>query len=185
MTQCVISPPWRDSAAGWLRPLGGRHRYHPAKGSGWLRSLTIANHYHPAKGSFARFPSGASLNATMQFALLPSELGQNLSFSGAKYIATALYRFASFRYGFWRDGTRIPRRSRARKKSGGQAERIPPPPPLANNTNSENGFVLFFAVDYFCIIVERNYKSQPEQRADRANLRTIQVIILLFFKWIF
>ena len=65
MTQCVIDPPGRDSAAGWLR------------------SLTIANHYHPAKGSFARFPSGASLNATMQFTLLPSELGQNLSFSGA------------------------------------------------------------------------------------------------------
>ena len=28
-------------------------------------------------------------------------------------------------------------------------------PPLGNNTNSENGFVLFFAVDYFGIIVER------------------------------
>ena len=66
MTQCVIDPPRRDSY--WLRPLGGRHRY------------------HPAKGSFARFPSGASLNATMQFTLLPSELGQNLSFSGANYI---------------------------------------------------------------------------------------------------
>ena len=58
-------------------------------------------------------------------------------------------------------------------------------PPLVNNTNSENGFVLFFAADFFGIIVERNYKSQPEQRADWANLRTIQVIILLFFKWIF
>ena len=58
-------------------------------------------------------------------------------------------------------------------------------PPLGNNTNSENGFVLFFAADFFGIIVERNYKSQPEQRADWANLRTIQVIILLFFKWIF
>ena len=34
--------------------------------------------------------------------------------------------------------------------------RIPPSPPLGNNTNSENGFVLFFAVDYFGIIVERN-----------------------------
>ena len=51
MTQCVIDPPRRDSY--WLRPLGGRHRY------------------RPAKGSFARFPSGASLNATMQFTLLP------------------------------------------------------------------------------------------------------------------
>lgn len=28
-------------------------------------------------------------------------------------------------------------------------------PPLGNNTNPENGFVLFFAVDYFGIIVER------------------------------
>lgn len=28
-------------------------------------------------------------------------------------------------------------------------------PPLGNNTNSENGFVLFFAVDYFGIIVKR------------------------------
>ena len=46
-------------------------------------------------------------------------------------------------------------------------------PPLVNNTNSENGFVLFFAADFFGIIVERNYKSQPEQRADWANLRTI------------
>ena len=46
-------------------------------------------------------------------------------------------------------------------------------PPLGNNTNSENGFVLFFAADFFGIIVERNYKSQPEQRADWANLRTI------------
>ena len=34
--------------------------------------------------------------------------------------------------------------------------RIPLSPPLGNNTNSENGFVLFFAVDYFGIIVERN-----------------------------
>ena len=49
----------------------------------------------------------------------------------------------------------------------------PPSPPLVNNTNSENGFVLFFAADFFGIIVERNYKSQPEQRADWANLRTI------------
>ena len=49
-------------------------------------SVAIAcgrHRYHPAKGSFARFPSGVSLNATMQFTLLPSELGQNLSFSGA------------------------------------------------------------------------------------------------------
>ena len=66
-----------------VAPAYGRPRYHPAQGSGWLRSLTIANHYRPAKGSFARFPSGASLNATMQFTLLPSELEQNLSFSGA------------------------------------------------------------------------------------------------------
>ena len=28
-------------------------------------------------------------------------------------------------------------------------------PPRGNNTNSENRFVLFFAVDYFGIIVER------------------------------
>ena len=34
--------------------------------------------------------------------------------------------------------------------------RIPPSPPLANNTNLDFGFVLFFAVDYFGIIVERN-----------------------------
>lgn len=33
--------------------------------------------------------------------------------------------------------------------------RVAPVPPLVNNTNSENGFVLFFAVDYFGIIVER------------------------------
>ena len=45
--------------------------------------------YHPAKGSFARFPSGASLNAIMQFTLLPSELGQNLSFSGVDYALTS------------------------------------------------------------------------------------------------
>ena len=45
--------------------------------------------YHPAKGSFARFPSGVSLNATMQFTLLPSELGQNLSFSGVDYALTS------------------------------------------------------------------------------------------------
>ena len=32
---------------------------------------------------------------------------------------------------------------------------IPHLPPLVNNTNSENGFVLFFAVDYLGIIVER------------------------------
>jgi hypothetical protein len=32
---------------------------------------------------------------------------------------------------------------------------IPLAPPLVNNTNSENGFVLFFAIDYFGIIVER------------------------------
>ena len=76
---CPYTRPSRSSVA----PACGRHRYHPAKGSGWLRSLTIANHYRPAKGSFARFPSGASLNATMQFTLLPSELEQNLSFSGA------------------------------------------------------------------------------------------------------
>ena len=74
-----------------VAPAYGRHRYHPAKGSGWLRSLTIANHYHPAKGSFARFPSGASLNATMQFTLLPSELGQNLSFSGADCALTNVF----------------------------------------------------------------------------------------------
>ena len=43
---------------------------------------------------------------------------------------------------------------------------IPPSPPLVNNTNSENGFVLFFAADFFGVIVERNYKSQPKQRAD-------------------
>ena len=50
--------------------------------------------YRPAKGYFARFPSGASLNATMQFTLLPSELGQNLSFSGADYALTNNYRLA-------------------------------------------------------------------------------------------
>ena len=65
------------------------------------------------------------------------------------------------------------------------SNKLSSPPPLVNNTNSENGFVLFFAADFFGIIVERNYKSQPEQRADWANLRTIQVIIRLFFKWIF
>ena len=32
---------------------------------------------------------------------------------------------------------------------------IPHLPPLGNNKNSENWFVLFFAVDYFGIIVER------------------------------
>ena len=48
--------------------------------------------YRPAKGSFVRFPSGASLNATMQFTLLPSELEQNLSFSGADYALTNNYR---------------------------------------------------------------------------------------------
>lgn len=58
-------------------------------------------------------------------------------------------------------------------------------PPLVNNTNLDLGFVLFFAADFFGIIVERNYKSQPEQRADWANLRTIQATTLLFFKWIF
>ena len=79
MTQCVIDPPRRDSAAGWLRPLGGRHRY------------------HPAKGSFARFPSGASLNATMQFTLLPSELGPNLSFSGAD---CDIHRYTVSRFSF-------------------------------------------------------------------------------------
>ena len=39
-----------------------------------IRMVAIAydrHRYHPAKGSFARFPSGASLNATMQFTLLP------------------------------------------------------------------------------------------------------------------
>lgn len=77
------------------------------------------------------------------------------------------------------------RRSLFRRHASPGSLRIPRLPPLVNNTNSENGFVLFFAVDYFGIIVERNYKSQPEQRADWANLRTIQVIILLFFKWIF
>ena len=163
MTQCVISPPGRDSAGGWLRPLTvatvttlrkdllpdfrrERRSMQPCnsrsypRNSGkislsrapttiyiilpfrWFlflidrerRSMQSCNlrsyrlvapacgrhRYHPAKGSFARFPSGASLNATMQFTLLPLELGQNLSFSGAKYIATALCRFASFRYRF-------------------------------------------------------------------------------------
>ena len=28
-------------------------------------------------------------------------------------------------------------------------------PPLGNNTNSENGFVLFFSVDYFGIVAKR------------------------------
>ena len=31
MTQCVISPPRRDSAAGWLRPLGGRQPLPPCE----------------------------------------------------------------------------------------------------------------------------------------------------------
>ena len=47
--------------------------------------------YHPAKGSFVRFPSGASLNATMLFTPLPSELGQNLSFSGVDYALTNVF----------------------------------------------------------------------------------------------
>lgn len=38
----------------------------------------------------------------------------------------------------------------------GTRVRIPSLPPLGNNTNLDFGFVLFFAVDYFGIIVERN-----------------------------
>ena len=31
----------------------------------------------------------------------------------------------------------------------------PPSPPSVNNTNSENGFVLFFAIDYLGIVTKR------------------------------
>ena len=97
MTQCVISPPRRDSAAGWLRPLTVAPVTTLRKDPVGCARLAVANRYHPAKGSFARFPSGASLNAIMQFTLLPSELGQNLSFSGAD---CDIHRYTVSRFSF-------------------------------------------------------------------------------------
>ena len=53
------------------------------------------------------------------------------------------------------DGTRIPRRGCARQKSGCQAERVPGGAPYKNNTNQDgkSRFVLFFARDFFGMIV--------------------------------
>lgn len=54
----------------------------------------------------------------------------------------------------YRRGHNEPHSKCGRQETGARV-RIPFSPPLGNNTNSENGFVLFFAVDYFGIIVER------------------------------
>ena len=54
----------------------------------------------------------------------------------------------------YRSGHNEPHSKCGRQETGARV-RIPFSPPLVNNTNSENGFVLFFAVDYFGIIVER------------------------------
>ena len=74
---------FEEDNAGGKQTKGIPNRTRTTPGAFSVAPAYGRHRYHPAKGSFARFPSGASLNATMQFTLLPSQLGQNLSFSGA------------------------------------------------------------------------------------------------------
>ena len=53
------------------------------------------------------------------------------------------------RFAAMRDAVRRLTRGSPLFRRGRRSLRIPPPPPSGNNTNPRNGFVLFFAVDYF------------------------------------